>query len=261
MQVEKYVKPKSLDEAYEILNSQKDAQIIGGGLFSRISSKRISTGIDLFDLGLNYVDSVNGHINIGSMTSFGQMESSPILKKYHDGLLLDSIKDVVGTAFKNMATIGGTVFGRYGFSESLTALLALGARVFLYKGGEVSLEEYLEKKSRQRDIITKIIVPKAPFGVYKYFKNSYGDFPILTLALANDGSKYSLAVGARPKVARLAKKSALMLNEGEITKKQVDKISQSVLEELDFGKDTRASKEYRQEICKVLIKRAILKED
>ena len=44
---------------------------------------------------------------------------------------------IVGVPFRNCATVGGSVFSRFGFSDLTCALLALDASVVLYRGGEL----------------------------------------------------------------------------------------------------------------------------
>lgn len=45
-----------------------------------------------------------------------------------------------------LATVGGSIYGRYGFSDVLTLLIGLDSYVELYKGGIVSLKELCGKK-------------------------------------------------------------------------------------------------------------------
>ena len=47
--------------------------------------------------------------------------------------------------FRNLATVGGSIYGRYGFSDVLTLLIGLDSYVELYKGGIVPLTEYADR--------------------------------------------------------------------------------------------------------------------
>ena len=60
---------------------------------------------------------------------------------------------------RNLATVGGSLYSRFGFSDVLTMFLVLDAQVELYKGGIVPLSEYAERP-KDRDILVRIIVPK-----------------------------------------------------------------------------------------------------
>lgn len=55
--------------------------------------------------------------------------------------------------------MGGSIFGRFGFSDILTCMMVLDTYVELYKGGTVSLEEFAQMKY-SRDILVRIIIKK-----------------------------------------------------------------------------------------------------
>ena len=63
MRIKKYVKPKTLQEAYELLKKGKKNQLLAGCTFLRITDTFIDTGIDIMDFGLDYIDkSADNHI-------------------------------------------------------------------------------------------------------------------------------------------------------------------------------------------------------
>ena len=54
----------------------------------------------------------------------------------------ESLRHIVGVQFRNLATVGGSIYGRFGFSDVLTEFMALGAEVELFHGGRMPLEEF-----------------------------------------------------------------------------------------------------------------------
>ena len=70
----------------------------------------------------------------------------------------------MGVQFRNMATVGGSVWGRFGFSDVLTLLLALDTEVELYQGGLVPLEEFASRKP-DNDILVRVHIRKTPGAV------------------------------------------------------------------------------------------------
>ncbi len=56
--------------------------------------------------------------------------------------------------------------GRFGFSDVMTAFLALDSYVELYKGGIVKMSEFVKMK-RDNDILVRVIVKKCP-GHFAY---------------------------------------------------------------------------------------------
>ena len=152
--INNYIKVKSLEEAYE-LNQKKANRIVGGMMWLRMSKGRMQTAIDLSELGLNKIEETEEEFRIGCMCTLRQLELHKGLEQYFDGAVRESVRRIVGTQFRNGATVGGSIFGRFGFSDVLTCFLAMDSYVELYKGGIVSLREFV-KMERDRDILSLI---------------------------------------------------------------------------------------------------------
>ncbi len=58
------------------------------------------------------------------------------------GQMKEALRHIVGVQFRNTATVGGSIAGRFGFSDVLTILLSMDCHVRLYRGGLVSLQDY-----------------------------------------------------------------------------------------------------------------------
>ena len=121
---ERYVRPATLQEALE-LNRKRSSTILGGGCWLRLGRKRIGTLIDLSGLGLDQIEERDGWVRIGAMVSLRQLETSALLKERFGSLFADMTGHIVGVQFRECATFGGSVWGRFGFSDILTGLLAL----------------------------------------------------------------------------------------------------------------------------------------
>ncbi|HBF4863958.1 TPA: FAD-binding protein, partial [Clostridioides difficile] len=67
-----------------------------------------------------------------------------------------------------------------------------------------------------------------------------------------------LCVGARPQKATIAKQASEFLSNNEINEINIDKAVEIASEELTFGSNMRASRDYRKAMSKVLLKRAIM---
>ncbi|AFS78095.1 putative FAD-binding subunit of oxidoreductase [Gottschalkia acidurici 9a] len=253
-----YIKPKSIEEAYEIISTKKPARVMGGGMYMKMGTRRIGLLVDLCDAGLSYINETEDSVEIGAMTTFREMETSEILNRCFDEHIQDSIRDVIGVQFRNIVTIGGTVYIKHGFSDLILPLLALDARVVFFNGGEISLEDYLKEEGMRRDILEKIIIPKREVKAsYQSLRISKGDYAVLLVSALKDKDGYRITVGARPQKAALAYDAMKLLNESGATEENIIRAGEIASEELTFGTNTRGSKEYRKEICKVLVKRAL----
>ena len=164
LNIQNYIKVESLDEAYE-LNQKKNNKIIGGMMWMRMGDSRINTAIDLSGLGLDKIEENDDEFRIGCMVTLRQLEVHDGFNQYTDGCVKEALRHIVGVQFRNLATVGGSIFGRYGFSDVLTLLIGLDSYVELYKEGVVRLEDYAGR-SYDNDIIVNIIVKKRPVHMF-----------------------------------------------------------------------------------------------
>lgn len=249
--------PDTIEEAYNILTSNKTNAVLGGCAFLRLSSGKIGTAIDLSNLNLNNIKELDDEIEIGAMTTFRDIETSPLLNQYFNGVLPGSVSDVIGVQFRNIVTIGATVFSKYGFSDLIPALLALDTDVELCKGGRMPLEVFLDKPN-ERDILVNILIKKNKRkAAYHSMRKSRSDFPILNVAVSKLDHQWRIVVGARPGRAKIAKKASEELSNGDLSAENIEKAANTAAEELSFESNMRGSTEYRKAICKVLVKRAV----
>ncbi|MGI6030493.1 MAG: FAD binding domain-containing protein [Eubacteriales bacterium] len=241
-----YARPASLEEAYALLKKSRNNVVLGGCMWLRLGRKKIGVGVDLTGLGLDTIERQGMWIAIGGTATLRQVEKDPLLQEVYGNLFASCVGPIVGTQFKNTATMGGSVYARFGFSDIVTLLLGLGARVVLYGRGEVSMEEFCTMPY-EKDIVVKILVP-AQMGKcsYQSFRLSATDLPVLNCAVCRDEQgQCRIAVGARPGRALLCPDAAQCSDPAEAGK--------IAAEELTFGSNMRGSGEYRKELCKVLV--------
>jgi CO/xanthine dehydrogenase FAD-binding subunit len=190
------------------------------------------------------------------MTTLRQLETDEALNRYTMNAVRDAVKDIVGIQFRNTATIGGSIFGRYGFSDVLTVFMAMDAYVECHKAGLIPIREFAQMKA-DRDVLVKIIVKKSPIHMaYQAQRHARTDFPMLAVAVSFLDGKWNAVVGARPaKAVAVVDASGLGL---EVTEAEAKAFGEYVAEQLTFGSNMRGSAEYRKMITPVLVKRAML---
>lgn len=266
-----YVRAQSLDEAYE-LYQKKPNFVLGGMLWLKMKNKTLGTAIDLCDLGLDQIDEDENEFRIGAYATLRQIETHEALNAYTHGAIAESVRHIVGVQFRNVATVGGSIWGRFGFSDVMTIFRALGAKVQLHKAGIMDLDEFAALPRTTRDVLVSVIVPKNAKGVvYLSQRNQSTDFPVLTCAVANRSGRYVAVIGAAPYMAEpvwdeegildcLADAktdgNAALTDNSEINAK-IDKFAEYVAEHIRFGSNIRAGAEYREIICRVLTRRAV----
>ena len=255
LDIKKYVKVQSLEEAYELCQNRKNI-IIGGMLWLKMQNRSVDTAIDLCDLNLNHIEDKGDEIHIGAMVTLRQLESNPILHQYTHGAMKESVHNIVGVQFRNLATVGGSLFGRYGFSDVLTMFMALDAYVELYHGGIVSIQEFATMRPTP-DVLVRVIIKKSPLRVvYMSQRNTKTDFPVLTCAVSQIETTYTCTIGARPLKAVTFKDENHFLD-SSLSDESIQAFANDIAKKLVLGSTLRGSADYRRRIAKVLIKRAL----
>ena len=244
MTIREYKRAESLEEAWQ-LNQKKNNRVIGGMIWLKMEKINVGTAIDLSGLGLD---------TIGAMVTLRQLELDAGLAAYTNGAVRESVRHIVGVQLRNLATVGGSIYSRFGFSDVLTLFLALNASVELYKGGIVPLAEYAARPY-DRDLLVRVIVPKEPAAFcYQSVRNSQTDFPVLTCAAAKTAEGYRFAIGARPgKAVRFD----LTPNAAETPELRADRFAAEVRAAIKTESNLRGSAEYRNHLAGVLVKRAV----
>ncbi|MCF7858788.1 MAG: FAD binding domain-containing protein [Candidatus Cloacimonetes bacterium] len=256
MRFDKFIRPDNLQTALKYLQKDKDAVILGGNTFLRLSERKYTLGIDISNLKLDYIKESKEDIEIGAFTSLRTIETDPIINKYFSELLPESVKHLIGVQFRNNATIGGAIYSRLGFSEINTALLVLDCELEFEDHGRISFNDFISSPKIKRDILTKIIVKKQKGkSTYTMMRNANSDFSILSVAVSNFGY-INIAVGNRPALAKLPEKAMKLINSDN---SKLDETADLVAEELSFGDDLRAKSSYRKLITSVLVNRALRK--
>ena len=256
MTIRNYVRAKSLEEAYE-LNQKRSSRIIGGMVWMKMMNTNVGTAIDLCDLGLNQIEETEDSFSIGAMVSLRDLELHEGFNAYTNGAARKAVEDIVGVQFRNCATVGGSIFGRFGFSDVLTFFLTTDCWVELYKGGLVPLAEFNQMK-KDRDILVRLIVKKTPGTfVYTAMRNSRTDFPILTCAVSETAGTYRVAIGARPARAMVLSDEQGLLS-GGITKERAEAFANWAAEHTPTGSNLRGSAAYRTHLVQVLCRRALM---
>ena len=242
--IQNYIRAQSLEEAWQ-LNQNKRNRVLGGMLWLRLGKGSVHTAIDLCDLGLDTIEETEEQFSIGAMATLRDIETHAGLNAYTNGAAANAVKDIVGVQFRNMATVGGSIWGRFGFSDVLTLFLALECYVELYKGGIIPLEQFARMK-KDNDILVRLIVKKTPCKVvYTAMRNQRTDFPVLACAVAYMNGQYRASVGARPARAML------------LRSEQAEGFADVVAESVPTGSNLRGSAAYRAHLIRVLVARSM----
>ena len=253
--IQNYVRAESLEQAYE-LNQKKSARILGGMLWLKMAKNTVGTAVDLSGLGLDTIEETGEGFSIGAMVTLRQLEQHPGLNACTDGAFAKALAPIVGVQFRNMATVGGSVWSRFGFSDVLTLLLALDTTVELYKGGLIPLETFAAMPY-DRDLLVRVHIRKTPGRVaYEAMRIQRTDLPVLTCAVSDMGGVRAV-IGARPgKPVVLRDEKGLLA--GGISEESAAAFAADVAARVPMGANSRGSAAYRTHLAEVLTRRCVL---
>lgn len=241
-----YRKAESLQEAYE-LNQKKSNLLVGGMMWTKMYNSIKLNVIDLSGLGLDQVEETEEEFSIGCMCTLRMLETHAALNQCFQGVFRECTRHIVGVQFRNTATVGGSVYGRFGFSDILTCLLSLDSYVELYHGGMIPLEVFIDMPA-DRDILVRVIVKKdGRKAAYATQRISQTDFPVIACGAAKKEDTWYLSVGARPSRAGLV----VIEQEGQSS----TSLAKMAADHFRYGDNLRAGKEYRRHLAEVYLRR------
>lgn len=245
---QEYARPSTLEEAYA-LNQRRGSAVIGGGCWLKMGRQRFHTLIDLSGLGLDRIEEGADRFTLGAMVTLRQMELDKGLSDAFGPCFAQMAYHIVGTQFRNCATLGGSLAARFGFSDVLTCLLALDCEVELAGAGTVPLPQYA-RMPYNRDVLARVILHKTGRRTaYESTLITHTDIPVLTCAASALGDSLRVVVGARP--GRAAALDGLSLADGP------ERAAQAAREYFSFGSNMRSSAQYRRHLAGVLVGRAV----
>ncbi|MCQ2801462.1 MAG: FAD binding domain-containing protein [Bacilli bacterium] len=250
MKAKSFLRASSLEEAYKLVKESPRNKIVAGGLWLKKGNADVDTLIDLSLLGLEKIEDKKDYVEVGAMVSQRELEKSPLVPE----VIREATKAIMGPAFREIATVGGSVYGKYGFSDIITVLLAHHVELVFYPEAVITLDEYVKKPGFYDGILTNIRIFKDKNKAYfKKVEITALDYPILNVAVVK-GKEYKVVVGSRPLVAALCENSTKYLNEGG---KDFAKAAELAVEELKFGDSIATKSAYRKQLALTYVRRAL----
>jgi carbon-monoxide dehydrogenase medium subunit len=266
----------SVDEAISLLQRYgPESRLLAGGhslipmMKLRLAFPEVLIDIHELDNELRYVREEDGTLRVGALARHRDLLESPIVQARYT-LLADAEKFIADPLVRNMGTVGGS-FAHADPSEDLpAAFVALGAEV-VARGprGErtIAVEDLavgpFETALEPDEILTEARVPRAPQGS-SYFKmeRRAGDYASAALgaALWMSGDEIEEArigmcsVGSTTLRAGGAEEVLKGQHpDGELYRRAAERAA----EECDPPDDARGTPEYKRDLVRVLVVRAL----
>jgi aerobic carbon-monoxide dehydrogenase medium subunit len=268
-----YYKPELLKEASELLISNgENAHILNGGtdLIVRMREK-LTTPKAVIDIKgikelhrLSY-DEKEG-LFVGACVKLSDMaHNKDVVEKYT--FLADAAETVGSGQVRNLATMVGNNCNASPLADTSTPVLALDAAVVIYgKEGEreVSIHDFFKGVRKtclaQGEIVVGIKVPayKDMKGVFtKNSRRKEVDLSTVCTSVVKVGEEIRIAMGAVAPTPIRAKKAEEYAKGKELTDEAISEIVDLAVSEARPIDDIRASKEYRLEMVRVMVRRSL----
>jgi aerobic carbon-monoxide dehydrogenase medium subunit len=272
----KYEVAGSVDEAISLLQRHgPESRLLAGGhslipmMKLRLAFPEVLIDIHKLDGELRYVREDGGELRVGALARHRDLLESPVVRERYT-LLADAEKFIADPLVRNMGTVGGS-FAHADPAEDLpAAFVALGADVEV-RGpqGErtIAVEDLsegpFETVIEPDEILTEARVPSAPQGS-SYFKveRRAGDYASAAVGVAvwmsgeeiEDVRIGMCAVGDRTLRARGAE---AVLKGQKPDAELYKRAGERAAEECDPLDDARGTPEYKRDLVRVLVRRAM----
>lgn len=247
-----YYRPKTLQEAFDLLANQMITTIpLGGGTaINRLSTKSIAV-VDLQDLGLNGIRKRGHLLDLGATVTLQALLDSPEMPE----ACKEVIRAEASHNLRQVATLAGTLVAADGRSPLATAMLALDSTITIYPGKEGREQEIIDlgdllpfrEEYLSGRLITQVTIPLNARIAYQSVSRTPADRPIVCAAVVSWRSGRSrVTLGGFGQAPLLVMDGPEM--GGEVVAAQ-NSFSQAG--------DEWASAEYRQEMAGILVKRCV----
>jgi aerobic carbon-monoxide dehydrogenase medium subunit len=266
----------SVEEAIEFLQRHgPEARLLAGGhslipmMKLRLAFPEVLIDIHELDGELRFVREDDGTLVVGALARHKDLLESPVVRERYT-LLADAEKFIADPLVRNMGTVGGS-FAHADPSEDLpAAFVALGAEVVVRgPNGEktIAIEDLavgpFETAIEPDEILTEARVPRAPHGS-SYFKveRRAGDYASAALGVAlwmneeeiEDARIGMCGVGSTTLRAREAEE---VLRGQKPDEELYKRAAERAAQECDPPDDARGTPEYKRDLVRVLVVRAM----
>lgn len=267
--------PKTIEEACLNLGSteHKTAIIAGGTSEALKQDNSIEALVDISNVKeLSYISKDSVFFRIGAGTPVQDIYKSKMLSGPAGDLLKTAAGKIGSTLLRNSITAGGNLAAIFPWSDMPVIYMALDAEVVCRKGKPkrtVPVQTIIDQKAQKflakDEIIAEIAIPmygKGTGTAFSKLTKTTNDYSMVTLATrltikSGKVEQARMAVNAITASPVRCLEAEKML-EGKIaTPELIAEAAKKAASTVSVRKDFRASREYRQEVLEVMLRRAL----
>lgn len=275
-----YIEAPTVEEASRLLSGYGDRGILCAGgvdLIPRMRNRKIKPEyvVNIQKIpGLDYIKgSGKEGLRIGALTSIRAVELSPAVRKDYV-ILYEAAHQLSSVQVKTMGTLAGNLCVGTPASDMAACLIALGAELRIAgSGGDktVPVENFYvgvgQTILKPGDIVSEILLPAVKAGTGGGFLNlvrTAADISKVNTAViitVTDATcrEARIALGAVAPTVFRAKKAEAILKGQKLGTKVIEAAGEAAAGETKPITDLRSTAEYRRDVTRVLVMRALNK--
>jgi len=268
--LEKYIRPTSLEEAWQALREAgASARPIGGGVdLALFVPREVTTLVDVSALSSECSVRTDGGLDIGAGVTLTELAEYDGAANYLGGILVEVLRKVASPLLRNLATVGGTLASAHPWSDVIPMFIALGAEIELYEGETcaTALEDLVaDRAAAAGALISRVRLP-APAGragaAFEKFIRTGFDVGMLNCACYvafEDGrcSTVRVALGGTPDMAKRVGDVEALLDGQPLDERTINEAAKRASETVPARDDQRASGEYRRILAAAGVRRCL----
>jgi CO/xanthine dehydrogenase FAD-binding subunit len=274
--IQEFHRPQDVGEAVQLVDGGRSGgRFVAGGTDLVLQADRsIRFLVDITRLGLSYIREGADGWAIGATTSMADLEKSPVIRALAGGVLAKAAAVCGSVQNRNMATLGGNLANASPAADTATPLLALDAGVVMQDANgarSVALTHFFSGPHRTAlggALLVEVVVPEppaAPRTAWSFQKlgRTEADISLVNVVAGIGLSEERrviwarIAVGAAAPAPFRVSKAEELLTGRTLDAGAIERAAAEVAVAVNPVSDVRASADYRREMSRVLVKRAL----
>jgi CO/xanthine dehydrogenase FAD-binding subunit len=266
--VEKFVRPASVDAAVAMLQEAGSLALAGGTGVSLSKDPNVRTVVDLSDLhDLRRIETTGDRVRLGALVTMTQLRHAPDLPP----ALVAAARSIGSTPLRNVITVGGELARGVYWNDLPVLLLALDAVVEVTSTAGVErvpvaafLADHPKRALAGGKLITAVEFSPGslPMNSYIKYARTEVDYAICDVACGlrvENGviREARVALGAIVPLARRVPEAEQALLGQPAGTETFDRAAKAAVEAVEPRPDFRVSREYQRQLVEALVRRAL----
>ncbi len=262
-------RPKTIPETLALLEKNSGSILIlaGGTKLQHTQNNIVQELVDITCLDLDYINNNAGLTRIGATTPLQKLVESQKLKNLANGILSQAAQlSHHSKMIRNVSTLGGELVTTNSLSTLYCALLILQAQVRIVGGEEFALAMniFLNKKNLGGGLLVEVIIPAMEPQTFAGLAPIFYNGKPLICACARITMKKrecqsaKIAITGTERVPQRLHEIEEYLEGNSFTTANIETAADKASEQYVPISDSLASKEYRKEVSRSVVKKALL---